>query len=175
MDLLILNEDLFFSIYNLSNKNNLVDFIMTTGAEYVIFAMAIVSVLLFLKGSEKDKKAFFLILGSFIVGFVLLKLLHIFIYEPRPYMTFPIDPLINLGIDESFPSDHSLVSSIMTFSYYFYRARFAFLMGVGSLWIGFSRIFSGVHYPFDILGGFILGLLAVSLAWYLKGKIKFVI
>jgi undecaprenyl-diphosphatase len=36
--------------------------------------------------------------------------------------------------------------------------------------IGYSRIYVGVHYPIDVLGGFILGSLAGISAFFLVKK-----
>jgi undecaprenyl-diphosphatase len=43
----------------------------------------------------------------------------------------------------------------------FYPKRLLYFMTFASL-IGFSRIYTGVHYPGDILGGFIFGTV---IAW----------
>jgi membrane-associated phospholipid phosphatase len=41
-------------------------------------------------------------------------------------------------------------------------ASFAFLVGL-------SRVYLGVHYPSDVLGGFLLGFLCALAVWRLKG------
>ena len=38
--------------------------------------------------------------------------------------------------------------------------------------IGYARVYVGVHYPFDILGGALIGLLAAWIAWLARGVLR---
>lgn len=81
------------------------------------------------------------------------------IASPRPFQIFPqVIPIITeKGF--SFPSGHALNGIIYWgFLSWFYKKRFiTFLSIVVIGLIGFSRIYLGVHYPLDILGGWFLG------------------
>jgi undecaprenyl-diphosphatase len=65
--------------------------------------------------------------------------------------------LINCTQSYSFPSSHAtnLFSSSFLFSYFYRRWTIVFLMI--ALLVSYSRIYVGVHYPLDILGGMVLG------------------
>ena len=72
---------------------------------------------------------------------------------------------------KSFPSDHTTLSFIFVFIPFFLGINFYFfffLLFLASL-ISFSRIYVGVHYPRDILGGFLVGLFFSVLSfWFLE-------
>jgi undecaprenyl-diphosphatase len=68
---------------------------------------------------------------------------------------------------QSFPSAHAMnmFAQAMLFSL-FYRKRALWFLGFASL-IGFSRIYVGVHYPIDVVGGAIGGIIVGGLVYYL--------
>jgi undecaprenyl-diphosphatase len=78
--------------------------------------------------------------------------------RPRPPLRYlEQDPLIDVPGTGSFPSGHAATSfagaTILAFAYP-RLAPFLFLLASA---IAFSRVYLGVHYPLDILGGVILG------------------
>jgi undecaprenyl-diphosphatase len=62
----------------------------------------------------------------------------------------------------SFPSSHATnMFGLATLFSLFYPKRIVYFVTFAGL-IGFSRIYCGVHYPGDVLGGFVLGFI---IAW----------
>ncbi len=94
----------------------------------------------------------------------------------RPWVDFPaIVPLVVEGDPLSFPSGHT--SAAFAFALAFVRAwprdwthSKAVKVGVVVLaaLMALSRLYVGVHYPTDVLGGFIVGDLAGLAGWGLS-------
>lgn len=103
---------------------------------------------------------------SLVVCFVATNLvLKNVIARPRPFDEISaVIPLIIKPEDYSFPSGHTCASFASAFVYYRmlprkYGAAAVFLAAL----IGFSRIYLGVHYPTDILGGILVAYVGSSI------------
>ena len=121
-----------------------------------------------------------------------------FIFEPRPFISHHVNQLITHPADGSFPSDHTAWSLAVTGMFLFLlwpvwqRARrlrkqtgdatqlrallypgliTLLALAMGCL-IGFARVFAGVHYPGDILGGALNGLIAAIIIALLSFALK---
>jgi len=85
----------------------------------------------------------------------------------RPNVAYPEPrPLVHAPHDGSFPSGHATVSfaCATVLSFYAPRAAPAFYLLAAA--IAWSRVYVGVHYPLDVLGGAALGLgIAIALRW----------
>jgi undecaprenyl-diphosphatase len=104
-----------------------------------------------------------IVLASSVSGEILNELLKLFFERPRPSVV----PHLRTVMTASFPSGHAMESAII------YLTLGALLMRVVegritriycmamamllTLLVGVSRVFLGVHYPSDVLGGWMLG------------------
>ena len=70
--------------------------------------------------------------------------------------------LVHVPTDHSFPSGHSATSFAAALVLAHAVPRRAWLFYVLAAAIGFSRVYVGVHYPIDVLGGALLGLLVAT-------------
>lgn len=166
------NTAFFFQIFNLSRQNLLLDALMIFGAEYLIFVAYFLALILAVKRENKGRKIFILTIIGIIIAQIITYLIRIFYFEPRPFITFPITPLIDHTAAASFPSTHTSTMAALAFSYMIYNSKYTLLFLFFMLWVGFARVFTGVHYPFDIVGGVATGLVSVRLAWILKNWLK---
>jgi len=65
-----------------------------------------------------------------------------------------------------FPSNHAAnVAGSMLILAFFYR-RYKYICGVLAFLVGYSRIYLGVHYPTDVLAGFVIGI-GLAIVWIL--------
>lgn len=90
---------------------------------------------------------------SFLANVVLKRLTR----RPRPTDPVPSDRSLPKPDSTSFPSGHT--ASGAAFSGVVGRAYPALWLPLNALagTIGFSRVYTGVHYPGDVLGGWLLG------------------
>ncbi|MGB9781214.1 phosphatase PAP2 family protein [Caldanaerobacter sp.] len=90
----------------------------------------------------------------------------------RPYMVFrDTNTFRQLLRDYSFPSGHATASFslAMTFSMFFPNLAIIFIPV--AVLVGLSRIYMGLHYPSDVLMGFLIGMTFSYFTHYLGIKI----
>jgi undecaprenyl-diphosphatase len=87
-----------------------------------------------------------------------------FVERPRPrYDHQGLEVLIGGKTDYSFVSDHATLTMAMGVGLFIANRKFG-LVGIAlGLLEGFCRVYMGVHYPTDVIGGFALGTAVVLL------------
>lgn len=121
-----------------------------------------------------DKRFGFRLAVLFLFSMSLNDLLKNILHTPRPVGQPGIRSLyLSSAIGYSFPSGHSQAAA--TFYLYLYlRWREPIIKVLGFfliIGIGFSRLYLGVHWPGDVLGGYAIGLLMVFLFWHLDKRL----
>ncbi len=81
-----------------------------------------------------------------------------FVKRSRPFVDHQgLDVLVTGKTDYSFVSDHATLTMAMAVALFVANRKFG-LIGLGlALFEGFCRVYMGVHYPTDVIGGFALG------------------
>ena len=163
-----LNVDLFYLINN-NMANPVFDAIMPVlsnfGGFVTLLAICIAAILI-LKYLKKDEylKIAKLCLCALLLAGIIAACLKLTFHSPRPFtvlehvrqLTVPSEP-------NSFPSGHTASTlSIITVLVWKLRENKAVvaLLVIFSVLIGFSRIYCGVHYPFDVAVGAIVGVVS---------------
>lgn len=114
---------------------------------------------------------------SVFCSFVLVLILKDLFVNPRPFLIYPnIKTLFIYGYNESFPSGHAAFYGAMAAAIFIYHKKVGFWFICGAVLIGLARVVSGVHFPLDILFGFIFGacvsILTYALVSFLAKKYK---
>ena len=82
------------------------------------------------------------------------------LFVPRPYMINHLPTYVTTApIDSSFPSTHTMLAAAISTVIYKRHPKLGLFLFLISLLIGLGRIMANVHYPRDIFGGLILGVI----------------
>jgi undecaprenyl-diphosphatase len=85
----------------------------------------------------------------------------------RPFVAHPhSELLISHGRDPGFPSDHATGAFAMAMALWLYDRTIGAICFVLAAIVAFSRVYVGVHYPGDVVGGALIGI-GVALIFYL--------
>lgn len=131
---------------------------LTNFGDWYIPTIIIVCILLFIK----NKWYFTLITGSYTISGLVVLTSKLLVRRPRPLVA-----LIDIPKSYSFPSGHTLTSIVfyMVLWYLltkntnrFNKAVFFSLFILLAILVGFSRIYLGVHFFSDVIGGLILSI-----------------
>ncbi len=91
--------------------------------------------------------------------------------EPRPFAQLHgILVLAAHSPDPGFPSDHATMAAAVAAGAWLVNRWLGALATLAALLLGFARVYVGVHYPQDVLGGFVLGAAVVLLGWALLAR-----
>ena len=92
-------------------------------------------------------------------GFVILSLLRKKINAPRPYEEWNINPLFDRDSPgQSMPSRHVFSASIISMACLHAGLSVGFILLILSVFLGLVRVLGGVHYPRDVVVGYICAL-----------------
>lgn len=164
-----MNTDLLKFINSFAGENAFVDAIMkfaTNGALYVFAVLLLVMVLF---GNDYMKKTVVYAAVSGIFALAVNVLISKIYFEPRPFVTHDdLTVLVPHAADASFPSDHTTGAVALAVAIFLRHRKLGTFAILFALLTGFSRIYVGNHYPFDVGAGIIIATLVALIINSLK-------
>jgi len=146
------DTSLFLAVNGLAGHSPALDLLMLFFAEALVYFVPAVIFALWHGRNDMWKKITWGSLASFGVSSLLSALLGL----PRPGALGVGRQLVSHKLNGSFPSDHTALMFGAAFSARKNKKLFVLLLIFATL-TGFARIFVGVHFPLDIIGGAVLG------------------
>jgi undecaprenyl-diphosphatase len=96
---------------------------------------------------------------------ILLGLCNLIYFRDRPFRYHDVNMLFYYPTDSSFPSNSATVVFAISATIWLRDRRWGWPMLILAGGFAFSRVYVGVHYPADVLAGFMLG---AGTGWFLS-------
>ncbi|MEX2117058.1 MAG: phosphatase PAP2 family protein [Bacteroidota bacterium] len=125
----------------------------------ILFSLAILLLWMLVRGGVTGRSAAVLLIVTIIFSDQLNSswIKHLFERIRPCHALEDVHLLVSCGSGYSFPSSHAVnnAAGAVVLSFFYRKWTWAFAVFAGV--VGFSRVYVGAHYPFDVLGGFVLG------------------
>lgn len=162
---------IFKGINQFAGKMAWLDGLVIFFAKYFEYFLLSFLFLFLLKNFKKYKNMIILCFCSAIFSrFVITEIIRYFYFRSRPFIDYHVNLLLKHSNSGSFPSGHAAFYFAISTIVFFYNKKIGILFFLASFLISFARVFSGIHWPSDILFGALIG---ISLSWLIF-KIKII-
>lgn len=170
-----LNITLFRAVNDLGKQYTSLNPAFKFISEYTVYILAF-SILIYWF-SKKNNNRIMVISScvSFVIAETIGKILGKFHSNLQPFAVLSdVNKLIERSIDNSFPSDHTILFFSFCISFGLFRKNHGFLWVVLAFFVGLSRIWVGVHYPFDVIVGAIIAIISALSSYLIVPKLDIV-
>ncbi|BBH24122.1 undecaprenyl-diphosphatase [Paenibacillus baekrokdamisoli] len=158
-----LDYKVFEAINGLAGRLPWVDAIMEFIAKDTEYLFYIAIVIYWFTRREDHRRMVVQALISACAAFGTSMILSHLFYRDRPFVAHRVIQLISHPINASFPSDHAIGAFVIATSIWLFRKRDGYIWLAIAACIAFSRIWTGVHYPLDVISGAVIGSAAAVL------------
>jgi undecaprenyl-diphosphatase len=159
---ILLDTHLFYFL-NVSVQNPILDFLMPilTNLDYWRIPILLLAIALLVFGGRRGRIAvLLLILGITLSDQVCNSLLKPLVGRMRPCNVLEnVHLLVGCSKAFSFPSSHAtnIFTGMIIFSFVYPKLKVGLI--TAAVLVAYSRVYVGVHYPFDVVAGTALGIL----------------
>ncbi|XRP96646.1 phosphatase PAP2 family protein [Methanocaldococcus sp. 16A] len=152
-----------------SHYNSILDTIMPIISKTVYPLIAITILIILIKNRKFGIKLIFVLFLAAVIAFSLKYLIN----EPRPYLVLEnVHLLCYEGYEPSFPSGHTTLAFTLATTLLHLSRKIGLLFLIWAILVAYSRVYVGVHYPFDIFAGIIIGILCGYIIKIDNSKLK---
>lgn len=168
-----INETIFYALNSLAGHGALSDsaiVFFAVSLPWVMVTFAVIYLIFFHRNLLWFSVAGFTSLFSLMLTDILKWAIF---RHPRPFVALPnVTALISITPYDSFPSGHATVFAALATAMFLYDKRIGYWYIFGTLLVGIARISAGVHYPVDILTGYLIGFSVTFFSYKLWKKMS---
>lgn len=173
------DKGLYHAINGLAGHSALLDHLMIFFAKDALELYAILFVIAWFVLPKKDIQGRHALVMAGLSG-VLALVINVVIshiwFRPRPFTVFQkgtFTELVPHSTDASFPSDHTSGSfGFAAGSWGKQQKWISYTFTILAIVVMFARVYVGVHYPTDVIGGMIVGIVASRIMWRFSNQIQ---
>lgn len=156
--------DLTNVIHNLAGHSAVADTLGRFAAEDLIYLSLAVLGWLYLR--QPSLRPFLAAGLAAVLAIGIAAMIGVLDYVPRPFVAENFTPLIAHAPDASFPSDHLAALGALFGVSWFTTRQLSIAIGLLAVAVAFARVYAGVHWIADVVGGFGLGVASGTVTWY---------
>lgn len=155
----------FEYINSLAEKSPYWDQAVVYANDYGLYVFAGIAAIFFFGKRRVFWRA---VVASILARGVFTELIRYVYKRPRPFAAEQVENVRQLVqknvINDSFPSGHAALYFAVAFSVYSWNRQIGTILIVLAVALGLARVYAGIHYPSDILGGAAIGFLSAWIA-----------
>ena len=106
---------------------------------------------------------------------LIIAVLNSFYFRLRPFEVLDLNLLFYEPTDSSFPANFAAVGFAVATAVFMKNKKLGLFLGLLTLLGGWGRVYAGVHYPSDIVGGVIIGMFASLIAYCISKMVPSVL
>ncbi|MGE7940061.1 undecaprenyl-diphosphatase [Bacillus paramycoides] len=171
-------KELDYKCFNFINNKiqqyPLIDNVMIIFAEYVQYAFALLIILLWIKNKTNFRVMVLQSIFAITFAYCINRIIELFIYRERPFISHNIKQLVDHAANSSFPSDHATAAIVIATTLWLSAYHSKYIWFILALGVAFSRVWVGVHYPLDVIAGILHGILIALFTRYVVFRIPMV-
>ncbi|GIP32801.1 undecaprenyl-diphosphatase [Paenibacillus sp. J2TS4] len=150
---------IFKSINQWAAGDSFVNQLMIFFAEYAEYIFVIGLLVYWFTRKQRNRQMVLQTALAACTALAVNKVLGHLLYRSRPFVDHDVIQLIAHDANASFPSNHAAATFVIATAIWLFRKKEGRLWLILASIVSLSRIWVGVHYPLDILGGMMNGIL----------------
>jgi len=173
LDLSEVNIALFRLVNDLGKEYTYLNPVFSFIAEYMVLLLGLGVLIIWFTRDKNSRLMILCATITFICSFIIGKISGEFHLNYQPFVELSdVNKLIEKEKDNSFPSDHTILFFSYCISFWLFKRGWSILCILLAILVGISRIWVGVHYPFDVIAGILISFATATIIYFTLPKLS---